>query len=410
MSAPVRAGPTAFGLTPATVIALIAGLSMLQPLSTDLYLPTLPSIAGDFGASVAAVQWTLSLFIAVFGIWQLVAGPLTDRYGRRLPIVFGVGLYAAASVLAMTAPSLDVLIVARALQAIGACTGLVGARGFVRDLFVPSEGARVLAAAATIMSVAPLIGPLIGAQLAGAFGWRAAFAVLTAFSLSLALFVVLKLPETNARLNPHALAWRPMLRTYRSVLRSPTFIAYTLAASATYAGLFAFISGSSFVLMRGLGLSPTAYAFCFSLMVAGYLTGTLICRRLLPRHGIPRTIQFGGALQACAGLLMAGLAFAGVHVAAAIAGPMFVYGVSHGMVQAPSQAGAVAPFPANAGSAAALLGFGMMLIAAAVGAWIGASYDGTVYPLTLTIATCALATATFAFTLVRGHGDVSHHG
>lgn len=410
MSAPARAGPATFGLTLATVIALIAGLSMLQPLSTDLYLPTLPSIATHFGASVAAVQWTLSLFIAVFGVWQLFAGPLTDRYGRRRPIAFGVALYAAASVLAMTAPSLDVLIIGRALQAIGACTCLVGARGFVRDLFVPSEGARVLAAAATIMSFAPLIGPLVGAQLAEAFGWRAAFAVLTGFSLSLALFVVLKLPETNARLNPHALAWRPMLRTYRSVLRSPAFVAYALTASSTYAGLFAFISGSSFVLMRALGLSPMTYALCFSLMVAGYLIGTLVCRRLLPRHGLPRTIEFGGALQALAGLVMAGLALAGVHVAAAIAAPMFFYGVSHGIVQPPSQAGAVAPFPANAGAAAALLGFGMMLIAATVGAWIGASYNGTVYPLTLTIAACALATATFALTLVRRHGDVSHHG
>jgi DHA1 family bicyclomycin/chloramphenicol resistance-like MFS transporter len=234
--------------------------------------------------------------------------------------------------------------------------------------------------------------------------------VLTAFSLSLALFVLLRLPETNTQLNRHALAWRPMLRTYLEVLRSPTFVAYALAASATYAGLFAFISGSSFVMMRALGLSPTAYALSFSLMVAGYLIGTLVCRKLLPRHGLPRTIEFGAALQAIAGLVMAVLALAGVHAAAAIAVPMFVYGISHGMVQAPSQAGAVAPFPANAGAAAALLGFGMMLIAATVGAWIGASFNGTVYPLTLTIAACALATAMFAFTLVRRHGDISQHG
>jgi DHA1 family bicyclomycin/chloramphenicol resistance-like MFS transporter len=107
---------------------------------------------------------------------------------------------------------------------------------------------------------------------------------------------------------------------------------------------------------------------------------------------------------------MAALALLGVHVAAAIIVPMFFYGVSHGVVQPPAQSGAVAPFPANAGAAAALLGFGMMLIAAGVGAWIGASYDGSVYPLTLTIAACALATALVAFTLVRRHGDVSHHG
>lgn len=405
-----RVGPATFGLTPATVIALVAALSMLQPLATDLYLPTLPSIAAHFQASVATVQWTLSVFIGVFGVWQLIAGPLSDRFGRYPLIVTGAAVYAAGSLLCMTAPTMALLIVGRAVQAIGACTCLVGARGLVRDLYTPSEGARVLATAATIMSIAPLLGPSIGAQLANAFSWRAAFAVVAAFAIALTLYAAVRLKETNAHRNPHALAWRPMLRTYRNVLRSPAFRAYTLAAAATYGGLFAFISGSSFVLMRTLGQSPGAYALTFSLMVAGYLIGTLVCRRLLPRHGLQRTIIAGASLQALAGVAMAALALSRVHVAAAIAVPMFAYGISHGIVQAPSQAGAVAPFPHNAGSAAALLGFAMMLIAALIGAWIGASYNGTVYPLTLTIAACGLATATIALTLVRHHGDVSHHG
>ena len=400
----------AAGLTASTVMLLTAGLSMLQPLSTDLYLPTLPAIASHFDASVATVQWTLSVFIAVFGAWQLVAGPLTDRYGRYPLITLGAAVYAAASLLCMAAPSMAVLVLGRALQALGACTCLVGARGVVRDLYTPSEGARMLASAATIMSFAPLLGPIVGAQLAGAFNWRAAFAALAVFSLSLAIFAGLTLKETNTRRNPQALALGPMLRTYRQVLRSPAFRAYTLAAASTYAGLFAFISGSSFVLMRSLGQSATAYAFSFSTMVAGYLVGTLFCRRLLPRHGMQRTIAVGASLQVIAGLAMAALALAGVHVPAAIAVPMFFYGLSHGIVQPPSQSGAVAPFPGNAGAAAALLGFSMMLIAACVGAWMGASYNGTVYPLTLTVAACSLATALVAFTLVRHHGDVAHHG
>ena len=400
----------AAGLTASTVMLLTAGLSMLQPLSTDLYLPTLPAIASHFDASVATVQWTLSVFIAVFGAWQLVAGPLTDRYGRYPLIVLGAAVYAAASLLCMAAPSMAVLVLGRALQALGACTCLVGARGVVRDLYTPSEGARMLASAATIMSFAPLLGPILGAQLASAFSWRAAFAALAVFSLSLAVFAALKLKETNTRRNPHALAPGPMLRTYRQVLRSPAFRAYALAAASTYAGLFAFISGSSFVLMRTLGQSATAYAFSFSTMVAGYLVGTLFCRRLLPRHGMQRTIAVGASLQVLSGFTMAALALAGVHLPAAIAVPMFFYGLSHGIVQPPAQSGAVAPFPGNAGAAAALLGFSMMLIAACVGAWMGASYNGTVYPLTLTVAACSLATALIAFTLVRRHGDVAHHG
>jgi len=400
----------AAGMTTSTVVALTAGLSMLQPLSTDLYLPTLPAIASHFDASVGAVQWTLSAFIAVFGVWQLVAGPLTDRYGRYPLIALGATVYALASALCMLAPSMAVLVTGRALQGLGASTCLVGARGFVRDLYTPSEGARMIATAATIMSFAPLLGPIVGAQLAKAFGWRAAFAALVVFSVALALFAALRLKETNTRRNPHALAIGPMLRTYGQVLRSPAFRAYALASAATYGGLFAFISGSSFVLMRTLGQSATAYAFSFSTMVAGYLVGTLACRRLLPRQGMQRTIAAGALLQAAAGVAMAAFALAGVHAPPAITVPMFFYGLSHGLVQPPSQSGAVAPFPHNAGAAAALLGVVMMLIAASVGTWIGASYDGTVYPLTLTIAACSLATALIAFTLVRRHGDVAHHG
>jgi DHA1 family bicyclomycin/chloramphenicol resistance-like MFS transporter len=406
----VAARPPAAGMSAATVIALTAGLSMLQPLSTDAYLPALPAIAAHFDASVATVQWTLSVFVAVFGLWQLVAGPLTDRYGRYPLVALGAAVYAVASVMCMLAPSMTVLIAGRALQALGACSCLVGARGFVRDLYTPSEGARMLAGAATIMSFAPLLGPIIGAQLASAYGWRAPFGLLVAFSVALAAFAALRLKETNRHRNPHALAPGPMLRTYWQVLRSPAFRAYTLSSAATYGGLFAFISGSSFVLMRTLGLSATAYAFSFSTMVAGYLLGTLVCRRLLPRHGMQRTVAAGASLQAVAGSAMALLALLGVHVPMAITAPMFFYGIAHGIVQPPSQSGAVAPFPHNAGAAAALLGVTMMLIAAGVGAWIGASYDGTVYPLTLTIAACSLATAAIAFTLVRRHGDVSHHG
>lgn len=388
---------------------LVAGLSMFQPLSTDLYLPTLPGIATDFRVSAAGVQWTLSAFIAAFGAWQLVVGPVSDRYGRRPVILAGAGTYALASAACAVAPSLGILIAGRVLQAIGACTCLVGARGMVRDLFNPAAGARLLASAAGLMSLAPLVGPTVGARLYEAHGWRSSFVALTLFALALLGATALALRETHLRPDPNALRLRPMLRTYTAVVGSPAFRAYTLVATATYAGLFAFISGSSFVLIRVLGLTATQFALAFSSMVAGYLIGTLICRRLVP-HGLQATVQFGAVLQLLAGAVLATLALAEVHAPAAIIGPMFAFGISHGVIQAPAQAGAVAPFKHSAGAAAALLGFCMMAVAAAVGAWIGASYNGTVYPLTLTIAACASVSCVTAFTLVRRNGDVSHHG
>ncbi len=400
----------AAGLTATTILLLTAGLSMLQPLSTDLYLSTLPGIATYFNASVASVQSTLWIFIAAFGTWQLLAGPLSDRFGRYPIVVAGAFTYCAASVLATFAPSLELLIVGRILQAVGACTCLVGARGFIRDLYSPTEGARMLANAATLMSLAPLIGPLLGAALYVRYGWRSSFALLAAFSLLLACTAAIKLKETNTRRNPHALSWVPMLRTYASVARSPAFRAYTLAAAATYACLFAFLSGSSFVLINVLGQTPTVFALTFATMVVGYLIGTVVCRRLLAVHGIQRTVTIGATLQAVTGMTMAALALSGVHVPLALGGPIFFLGLSHGLIQPPVQSGAVAPFPHAAGAAAALLGFVMMVVAALVGIWIGASYNATVYPLTLTICACALASAAIAFTLVRKDGDIAAHG
>jgi len=404
------ARPDAGGIGPATLLWLTAGLMMLQPLATDLYLPALPGIAGHFEVGVATVQWTLSIFVATFGAWQLVAGPLSDRFGRYPVVVAGALVYCGASVLAMLAQTIEVLIGARLLQAAGACSCLVGARGIVRDLRSPTEGARLFASASTIMSFAPLLGPVLGAYLFVAFGWRSAFAVLAAFSLPLAAAAATLLSETNRRRNPNALQLRPMMRTYAEVARSPAFRAYTLVSTATYGGLFAFISGSSFVLMKVLGVSAVAFGASFATMVAGYLIGTLVCRRLVAHRGLQQTVCVGAALQAVAGLTMAALVASGVHVPASIVAPMFFYGVAHGMIQPPAQAGAMAPFPHSAGAATALMGFVMMVTAALVGFWIGASYDGTMVPLAFTICAASLASALVAFTVVRRHGDVAAHG
>lgn len=400
----------AAGMSAATVTWLVALLSMLQPLGTDLYLPTLPGIAAAFDAPVSTVQWTLSIFVAAFGTWQLVAGPLADRFGRQPVILGGIVTYGVASAICLAAPTIEVLIAGRLLQAIGACSALVGARGLVRDLFAPTEGARMLAGAATIMSFAPLLGPVLGAALFEAFGWRSAFAALGSFALVLAVISATRLRETIRQRNPHALRPGPMLRTYGEVLRSRAFRAYAAAAASTYGALFAFIAGSAFVLIRVLGLSVTAYGFSFSTMVAGYLVGTLLCRRLVGRRGLQHTLTAGAWLQAIAAGAMALLALAGVHHALAIVLPMVFVGISHAMVQMPAQSGAVAPFPHAAGAAAALMGFLMMALATAVGAWLGASYDGTVYPLTLTIAAFGCASLLIAVTLVRRDGDVSRHG
>ena len=369
---------------------LVGCFLMLQPLATDFYLASLPGLTRTFAASIATVQLTLSVFILAFGTMQLVIGPLSDRIGRQPVILGGLALYLLASVACALAPSIELLIAARALQAVGCCAAVVVARAIVADVFDPLHGAKVMAQASTLLAIGPLLGPILGSWLEVRYGFRATFAVVALFAAVLLAATARKLTETNEGRDPLATRPRSLVRTYARVLRSPHFLSYTLVGAASYAGLFAFISGSSFVLIRVVGVATENYGYCFSFGVLGYMGGTIACRRLLAARGMVRTLKFSSAVSAAAGLAMAGLAAAGVVHWAAIVLPQFVYMFAHGMNFPCAQAGAVTAFPRQAGAAAGVLGFLTMAAAATVGWWIGASNDGTVIPLTFTIAAAAL--------------------
>jgi len=393
-------------LTPAWLLAFAAGFASLQPLATDLIQPALPSIGSAFDVPVSSVQLTLTAFILTFGPWQLIAGPLADCFGRHPVAIGGVCTYVAASVLCTVAPSMDWLIAGRALQAVGACSCLVAARAMVRDELRPEVGARLLAASGTVLGVFALTAPLIGGLLLAAFGWRATFAAMLVLSALLASAALARLKETIAVPNPRALRIVPLVRAYAQVFGSPTWHAYAWPATFSYAGLFAFISGSSFVLIRVLGMSPIGAGLSFSFVVSGYVIGTLVCRRNVARHGLQRTMRGGALLQLIAGLAMAALALTGVRHPLALLVPHFFFIAAHGLIQPVSQAGSVARFAHSAGVATSALGLTMMLVAAAVGQWIGASFNGTVYPLALTIGACAVATAVSTWALVAKHGHI----
>jgi DHA1 family bicyclomycin/chloramphenicol resistance-like MFS transporter len=393
-------------MSPRWLLALVAGLLALQALSTDLYQAALPAIGAGLNAPVASVQLTLTVFILVFGLWQLVAGPLSDRFGRRPVIIAGLVIYVGASLACMVAPSMFWLVAGRAGQALGACSCLVAARAMVRDALPPAAGARLLASASALLGLSSVVAPIIGGLLLNTFGWRADFAALLAAAFALLVAALARLRETHPAPDPQALRVAPLLRAYGQVLRAPAWHAYTWPASFSYAGLFSFISGGSFVLIRVLGLSPFAFSLCFSAVVAGYIVGTLICRHTVLRLGMQRCMIIASHQQLAAALALAGLALAGVQHWAAIVIPHFVFMAGHGQIQPIAQAGSIARFPRNAGAASAAMGLAMMLIAALVGQWLGASYNGTVYPLMLTMAASGLGAAISARLLVRRHGHV----
>ena len=378
-------------MSPTTLLWLIAGCLMLQPLSTDLYLASLPHLAKDFAVSPAAVQQTLSLFVIGFGLAQLISGPLSDRFGRRPVALWGLVIYIIASLACALAPTLDLLITGRFVQAVGCCTAAVVARALIRDLFTPADGAKMIAKASSLLSLAPLIGPILGGYLQVWFGWRAAFVFHALFCLALLLAARRFLQETNRHLNPEAMRWAGLVATYTRIASVDFFWAYTLPGALSYAAIFTFISGSAFVLIQILNVPTELYGYCFAVGVSGYLLGTLGCRRLLGHYGLARTMMIGSSLTLFSGLLFVVLVLAGVQHWSLVVGCLFLTMGAHGINFPCAQSGAIAPFQREAGAAAGLLGFTTMVAALGTGTWVGISHDGTLHPLAFTSAIIGVA-------------------
>ncbi len=390
-----------------SIVWIIAGLIALGPLSTDFYVPTLPTIGEYFSASMAEVQWTLSAYVAALGFWQLVAGPFADRFGRLPVVLGGLVTYGTGALACSLSSSLDALVLGRILQGIGVCSVLVGARGIVRDVFAPQDGARVFATAGTIMCAAPLLSPLLGATLLGWAGWRSLFVVLIGVSITMAVVIFTRLGETNLHRSERSLRPAAVISTYVRVLANPGFRAYALTWACSYGGLFAFVSGAAFVLTDVYGLAPQALALAFSVKVCGYLVGTVACRMLVARRGLQATARIGAMLQVGAGALMLVLALAGTGHVADLVAPMVLYVFAHGLLYPTAQAGLMAEFPADAGSAAALGGALSMLVASGVGRVVGLGYDGTALSMVLTIAAMSAGTGYAVLVLVARDGAIS---
>ncbi|MBI3286293.1 MAG: multidrug effflux MFS transporter [Burkholderiales bacterium] len=367
----------------APLFILITAFLMLQPLSTDLYLASLPSLATVFSVPASTVQLTLSLFVLGFGGAQLVVGPLSDRYGRRPVVLAGLALYMLASLLCAASQSMTMLIVARFLQALGCCSAVIIARAIVRDAYEPQDSVRLIAKASSWLSLAPLLGPILGSYMQVAFGWRAAFMVHALLALALLILVWLRLPETNLHKDQQATEVAGLLRNYRIVLGSRQFWAFALPGALSYGSIFTFISGASVVLIKVLDLPTAWFGYCFAFGVSGYLSGTVLCRRLHARFGTGTTLRIGTSLSLAAGAFFLCMVLAGLKHWAMIPAVMFLTMGAHGINFPVSQSNSVTPFPQQAGTAAGLMGALYMLVAFVVGTVVGATHNGTLYPLAI---------------------------
>jgi DHA1 family bicyclomycin/chloramphenicol resistance-like MFS transporter len=382
--------------------ALLTTLVALGPLSTDLYLPALPTLARVFATDAAGVQLTLSVFLAGFACGQIFYGPLSDRFGRRPLMLGGLALFCAGSIGCVLATSIEMLVLARFVQALGACAGPVIGRAVVRDLWGASESARIIAYMGGAMAIAPLLGPTLGGFLTVLFGWQSNFLLLLLIGALQLVAVACMLSESNVHRDPAASHPRQMVANFARLLADRHYLGCLLSFSFSYSALFAFISASSFVLADRYGLTPQVYGLCFGVVIAGYLLGSLVSGRLVRRLGSDYLLLRGAWLGAIAGVSMAALEFSGVRSIAAILGPMFFCTVATGLVMPNAIARALAPYPTMAGSASALMGFVQMTIAALVGIAVGHALAGGGAVLALAVAVCTLAAPLSYLALTRG--------
>jgi DHA1 family bicyclomycin/chloramphenicol resistance-like MFS transporter len=391
-------------MPPALIVLTLALLLGLQPITTDLYLPALPGLTQELGASMAQAQLTLTALLLAFGVSQLFWGPLSDRFGRRPVLLLGMTAYVLASIGSAFSPTMDQLVIWRTVQGAAMGAGVMCARAIVRDLYTPAQGASVMSKALSGLGVIACLSAPLGGLLTSVFNWHAAMLALSVFAAVTLGLIALRFKETVPHKNPRALQLATLARTWLAISGNPTFLAFTALTTFAYSGLFTFLASSSFVFIRVLGLSTTQYGLVMFANSFVYLMGTFLCRRLLVRWGARRAVAIAGALTLSGGMVMAALALAGVQSVWAIELPFFLFMLGHGIHNPCGQSGAVGPFPKAAGAASALNGFIAMVSAFATGQWLGMHMDGTAQPLIFGILFWSVLITLSAWTLVQRYG------
>ncbi len=369
----------------ARVVVILGALSAFGPLSIDMYLPGLPSLGATLDAPAWAVQLTLTACLAGLALGQIVAGPLSDRFGRRRPLIAGVAAYAAASLLCALAPSVFALVVLRLVQGVAGAAGIVIARAIVRDMHSGVAAARFFSLLMLVNGLAPILAPVIGGQILRVTTWRGVFVVLAAIGVALAVAAAAGLRETLAPADRHPGGVAETLGTFRRLLGDRDFVGHALACGLSFGAMFAYISGSPFVLQDIYGASPQLFSVMFAANALGIVAASQANRALL-RRADPRALLRGAlGVQAGAGvaLLAAVAAGAGVWPIVVL---LFVVVASVGVVFPNATALALADHPRVAGSASGLLGVLQFIVGAAAAPLVGVGGTGTAVPMATVIA------------------------
>jgi len=365
--------PGTFALT-----LLLSFLTALGPLSMDMYLPSLPDIARLLQAPTLSVQLTISSYLFGFAVGQIFYGPISDRLGRKPVLLTAIVLYGFASIGCAAAQSIHGLIAMRFAQAVGGVGAIVLARAVVRDIYSGVRASRELSVMGAITAFAPIVAPTIGGVLQVLFGWRAVFVMLVIFAAVAGSVAARLLPETLHTRASGPFSVRTMASLYRSVIVHRGFLANLGIMTASFVGLFAWVSGAPIV-MQGAryGLTPVAFGLIFAMGAAGYMTGTFVGSRIVMRLGIDRMMGIGVFTMTLGGLIMVAVVALDLDNVVWFVGAMTIYLAGLGLALPSSMAGALTPFPDRAGTASSLMGFvqqtGAAVSAGTVGLYLGAS-------------------------------------
>ena len=374
---------------------LLGALTALTALSIDMSLPALPSLSRTFHAPAAEAQLTLSLFLIGYAISQVICGPLSDAYGRRPVLLAGLIVFTIAGAGCLLSQSLPMLIAMRVLQGIGASAGPIVARAIVRDTYDKSHAAAVFSHITQVMILAPVLAPALGGLLMAKSSWHSIFAVLALAGLLVTVITFITLRETHATAHPDAVRSATLIGSYRAFLSDRASVAQAFVLCFAYCGLFAYVSGSPFVLMDVYGIPRIHFGFYFGAAALALLAGATVNKSLIHRGNSPeRLLQGGVGLLAVAGAaVLAGSYAHGLGVWSVLI-PIALYLFAMGIVAPHATAAAMHPFPKIAGVISSLVGGMQTLGGGLSGSLVGALYNHTAHPMGGVM--CAMGIAAFA--------------
>lgn len=379
--------------------ALVALVTTAATLAMHIIVPALPATASDLGVSPAEIQLTITVYLVGLAVGQLLYGSLSDRFGRRPLLLMGLTLYVAGSVFSMVAAGLEALLVARVVQAIGGCGGLVLGRAMVRDGSTPEDAAGRLALLTMAMTVAPAISPAIGGLIAGWVGWRAVHLALALFGTLLALWVLIGMPESN-RNRLQAPGFAVLVTGYWHLLRLPKFRNFAIGGSCSTVSIYAFLSVSPFIFVDILDRPLNEVGFYYLVIVAGATLGAVAARKISFRVEARRGAQIGNAVSLLSALAFLMIGLTGQLSLVAVVGSMTVYSFGVGIASPHAMAGSMSIEPRLIGAASSLYGFAQMALGALLTLIVSIWHDDTIMPVAIVLLTTS-AIGQVAFQRIR---------